>query len=1006
MTQRLLLVAFAVALLAVGGFFLLQSDPAPPVQPIDASRAQAEPETPTRDVAALEGVQASGRSEAVREIAAAPKAPAAPSGRLDPDHPWYGDLAGVTGRLVEEDGTPVPGLGVELIEADVSSLFKAVDSPLGLDSPVLDAAVSGPDGRFQLVGARLSAFHALTIGRGTGRATLRYVEQSLEHGQATDLGDIVLPAFATIVGTVVDEDGEPVAGARVRAAPIPRVALDVGILDVREGVSVFVRQDEDEEIERGLLIDVPDRAFRYLDLLPVPTTMSAADGTFRLEGVPPGSIAGGADMEGHVAAIFGQVDLEAGEEHDVGELELLFGREVTVRVADIGGDPVQGVEVLVGATLSVAPVAILQPAGVTDENGEAILEGIPETGKLVAGARRTSSDDWIPAEAVGLSETIEVTLPTSKPVMVTLKDQEGEPVSGAEFLLRATSEDADMFGMMVMTELVGGQEVKPTKSAEVEAGSYRLDGVTYGSWQVEARAPGYADAYGDLEHRSEGTALNLTMTRGSIFTVTAIEAGTGVPVEGAHITLLGPRGPMFDAYEASFTNASGSAQLGPLGDDWYKEMTEGASSWFRAVNVVAEHPRYGKEVIKLEEDDIASASATGDLSIVLEMPASCTIQGRVSWEGQDPQGLYMLALREDGFTDGNLSPVLSPPRTALSDNTGSFRYTGVAPGKYKLTVMERWLEGDPLAVIVAQEEPTVLEDRSIVVEVGEPNVVDIQLSASGEGPRGRFMGRITSQGSPIAGLEVEVKVKGDVLETVVTDGGGEFETAEYSVMDRCRVKISGEVPMPDGSLEDRTVFEESRRPVSGEPQRIDIDLSYQLVVVRAVDRNTGEPIENVTASLTKSNGRWWNRGSGDIEASGPDGLLEVILPEDGEYTLTLNNGAYATKRIKVSPDSIAGPAPHVTAEMGAAVACAGVVVLPQSREGDRVWIQVRPKGVSDRGNGNWINPDEEDMSFEVTGLGPGEYQAELFGGGSPRRVTFSLPNGGDENLVLDFAEVR
>ena len=126
----------------------------------------------------------------------------------DDSHPWAGKLAGVIGRLVEEDGTPVTDMRVELLEGDFSSLMKVEHAALRLESPDLDEDFTDAEGRFALDGARRGAYHVLNIGRGTGRATLRLIEQALEHGEQTDLGDIVLPAFGTLIGTVIDEDGD------------------------------------------------------------------------------------------------------------------------------------------------------------------------------------------------------------------------------------------------------------------------------------------------------------------------------------------------------------------------------------------------------------------------------------------------------------------------------------------------------------------------------------------------------------------------------------------------------------------------------------------------------------------------------------------------------------------------------------------------------------------------------------------------------------------------------
>jgi len=393
--------------------------------------------------------------------------------------------------------------------------------------------------------------------------------------------------------------------------------------------------------------------------------------------------------------------------------------------------------------------------------------------------------------------------------------------------------------------------------------------------------------------------------------------------------------------------------------------------------------------------------------VALEMPVACTVQGRVHWAGENPSAAYMLALRHKE-SDDPMVQMVEPPRTAISNLTGHFRFTGVAPGTYMLTVMERYFDGDPIALIVSQEEPTMIDDRQILVEVGEPNFVDVELSPSGEGPKGSFVGRITSNGGPLAGLEVEVEEGGEVIESTTTNGAGGFETQPYSVMERYRVRIAGQIPQPDGSLKQQEIFNERRRPRSGDPERIDIDLTYSAIVVRVVDARTGEPLAGVRANLYDSE-RQWRRSSvgGDIEPSSSDGLLNVVLPSDEEYRLRLERDGVATTDVTVTASMIKGSAPHVTFELQAAVPCSGTIVVANGNR-TRFWLnRIVSEGDADgEGESEFVgthSADEEDMTFEVKGLMPGRYRASLWTGpGGVRNVDFELGPNGDQNLVLDF----
>lgn len=904
------------------------------------------------------------------------------------DHPWAGMLAGITGRLVEETGEPVVGMRVELLEVDINNILKVEHSALGLEEPEVDEAITGEDGRFLLKGARRNAYHALNIGRGTGRATLRVVEQALEHGGLTDLGDIVLASYGTLTGTVIDEDGEPVAGARVRAAPVPEIVVQSGVLDLREG-SVLAGG---EEGDRKMAFDIPRRAFQLLERLPVPTTYTATDGTFRLEGIMPGTISGGADHVGLVGAPFGPIELAAGEEKDVGELELLFGREVTGQVTDGAGNPVAGVQVNVGALNPLFPAGLMQPAGVTDENGRYAAEGIPEEGPLMGIARRTRSESWTIAEAKGIGDVVDFVLATAVPITVRLRDEEGEPVRGGDVILQFQDPTGDAFGMMMAVAMLEGTDPEPARSREVEPGTYLVDGVTYGTWSVEARAKGYAPAYGEVVHSGEGTTLSLTMTRGNVIRVTVTDEATGEPVGLAHAMVLGPKGALVGSYGGGFSGPDGVAELGPLSSTFLEDIQAGRS-FLGGVFVAVEHPEYGTTYEDVGQE---MAFLDGALDVAVALPPSCTLSGRVHWAGENPQGLYMVVLRHDDERDPKLQ-MTSPPRTALTNHEGRFRFTGVAPGAYKATIMERWLEGDPISLIISQTEPVFLDDRSVEVAVDGANFLDVELSPEGAGPTGRFAGRITSGGVGVPDLEVEVRGLDEDL-NLRTNSVGEFETPEISVMKRVGIRISGPVPTDDGSMIDREIYDEWDRPEAGQVTRIDLDVTFQKLRLEIVDLRSGAPVSGATVRLVGTGRRSW-RGGQDI-VSNDRGIADLVLNGDEEErSLTVSKDGYGTVRMTATRRD-AGETMRV--EMQPAVPCRGTVVLPPGRTADNSYFRIDNGG--GRGDG-WMHAHEDDMSFEANNLLPGTYRAEMWGGASGMiQVEFELGPNGDENLVLDFTK--
>lgn len=982
MRSKAPLLLVAVVALAALAFFLTRGQSSEPlVDGLGGVSVADETPTPQEDVE-LAGVGAGSANVARAAVGAA----VAPVATLDEGaHPWAGKLAGVVGRLVEEDGTPVTEMRVELLEGDFSSLMKIEHSALQLESPDLDEDFTDDEGRFHLDGARRGAYHVLNIGRGTGRATLRVIEQALEHGELTDLGDIVMLAFGTIVGTVIDEDGEPVAGARVRAAPVPDIVMQSGILDLREG-SVVAGGEEDD---RKMAFDIPRRAFQLYERLPIPTTTTAADGSFRLEGVVPGMIAGGADKPEHVAATFGSVELGAGEEKDVGELELLFGRTITGQVTDGAGKPVAGVEVAAGALNPLFPAGLMQPAGVTDESGNYSLDGIPEEGALLGIARRTRSEAWLTADGKPGQDVVDFVLPTATPVLVKVRDQEGEPVPDAEIYLTGTSSDMDMFGGMMAMTMLEGSSGERAKATEIEIGDYLLKDVTYGEWAVEARAPGFAPAYGDVVHSGEGTSITLNATRGNYLRVTVTEAATGNPVPTGHAMLVAPKGPLFDSYAAAWTNAEGVCELGPLSATFLEDVNTGRS-FFGGVSVVVEHPEHGTTYVDVKKD---LAFIEGTLDVAVAMPPSCTVEGRVTWAGEAPAGLYMLVLRNADERNVKAQST-APPRTTLSNQEGRFKFTGVAPGEYKMLVMERWLEGDPISLMIEQKEPVMLEDRRFEVEPGDPTFVEFALSETGAGPTGRFAGRITADGAGVPDLKVRIRgLPGDDLE-IMTNSLGEFETPEISTMERVGIQIKGPVPMADGSLQDQEIYDDWDRVAADEVKRIDIDLSSQKVIIAVVDRNSGDPISDAKISLKRDGRRRW-RG-GQTATSNGKGIAEIILPKEGEQEMFVTHPDYGRLTMTVRPSD---NGETIRAELQPSVVCKGTVIAPEGGLGGRAFVRVKGQ----RGGEGWSQVDPEELTFSFSNMMPGKHRAEMWAGAQGLiEVEFELGSNGSEDIVLDF----
>lgn len=253
--------------------------------------------------------------------------------------------AAVSGVVVDAAGKPVGGARV--VASLASEPFPVVD-------PRRDGVVAKADGTFELpvLGAgtwRLTATHT-TYGPTTSTPL------SLDGAHPKTGVKLVLAAGGTVTGKVTDAGGAPVASANVRVV-------------VRGGV--FWRAQR--------------QAF------------SAADGTFRIEGLPRRAADVVAQGE-HGASAIVPADLEANAKQDVA-LKLDIAGEITGVVVDSAGAPLGDAQVVAEAEPSGKPADLTiwvvrgDQEAITDQAGGFVLSGLPPGGYRVRASRSGASID-------------------------------------------------------------------------------------------------------------------------------------------------------------------------------------------------------------------------------------------------------------------------------------------------------------------------------------------------------------------------------------------------------------------------------------------------------------------------------------------------------------------------------------------------------------------------------------------------------------------------------------
>ena len=899
--------------------------------------------------------------------------------------PLKGELAGLLGRVVETDGTPVPGIEVALLEFDMELLFTpdTPDPESDAASLELEKTVTDEEGRFLLAGARAPAFHGLGIDLGGPRATLRVLDAALTNGDRTDVGDVVLAPYRVLTGRIVGEDGRGIPGARVRVATFPEEVLVARPYEFRGETLVGITNLISAGDGRGV-IEPPPWVRAFVDQLPVPTTTSDEDGQFRLEGVPLARVIGGVDLPGYAGLPLGPLDMRGeGEEH-LGDLVLTRGRTVQGVVEDAEGEPIAGVEVYAGAELVAGFAALLQPCGASDAEGRFSLRGVPEEGRVVAVTRRAKNEPWV-GDVTSQHEGMLLSLETPITLTVRVQDEAGAPLSGAYVALTPSGKPGGgMMGFVEISRFLPRVREPETGFREVEAGRYVHSNLTPGTYDLAAHVAGRAVGREHAELWDEESEIVLTCPAGRTVVVSVVDQATGEPVPRARARILEATEAGFTRLDGANTDRDGRARLGPIGSSSGPGIDDESPHV-----LLVRHPRYADHSIALPEDQTRVAVA---------LHGGGTLAGRVHLGGALPTQLYMLTLEYRG-ADGVLE-IFNMPRFGLTDLEGAFRLDGLVAGEYRVELFERFLDEDPTGLMNEEFEPSNLFSETVTIEVGATTELVIDLTPTGRGPTARITGHVRVAGLGVAGADVSIDGNGS--QRLTTDSWGRFDSGEISVRDNVWISVQGDVPLPSGETRRMPIFRESVELEEGETRRVEIDLEPVKIPVLVVEEGTGEPVADAEAVATMSGANWFWRG-GDRPRFPTDvaGEAEVWVLSAGDYSVTVDAEGYATASRRVTAPE-GGVAEVTRFEVTRAVPCAGRVAVQGhlATEGGFSFVSVRKEDDSVHGSMRLTGPE---YAFELEGLTPGSYKAWLYVDGTEgEEQSFELGPDGNPHLVLDF----
>jgi len=438
----------------------------------------------------------------------------------------------------------------------------------------------------------------------------------------------------------------------------------------------------------------------------IATTTTAGDGSYSFSTIPAGEYVVRATLLTFQTAIAGVTVLDG--QNSVANLSLATNPgAISGQVLDSGT-----LLPIMGATVHAIENDTLIGSATTDGSGNYIINGLASGSYIVTAAASSYQTGTMGAAVLsGQTTTVNFSLVPSPGTIAgtVMSASSGMPISSA--LIQVSSGST-----VIYSALTNG------------SGNYTITGVSAGSYTVTAAASTYdTAAVGAIVASSMTTTVNFSLesSPGAI-SGTVTSAATGLPISGAlveanlgsivvgsaitdnsgHYSILGvaPGSYIVDAYAAT-----------------YQTATTGA---------------------------IVLADETTTVNFSLESSPG-TLSGIVTsaMGGSPIVGALVQVLFDDIVLD-----------TALTDSSGNYTITGLAPGSYTVTAAAATFEEATVGAIIASGETTT---ANFSLETSPGSISGTVISAVGS--------------TPISGALIEVTLNNAVIFSTLTDSSGDYE---------------------------------------------------------------------------------------------------------------------------------------------------------------------------------------------------------------------------------------
>lgn len=546
--------------------------------------------------------------------------------------------AAISGTVTSEDGKPIGGVKISL---NLSGNYGAYQRE----------AVSDDAGRYQIAGLAAGQYRISSVEPPEGSPWIRLAGWKMHYNVNVGEGktatqDFQLSRGARLRGRVLDDNGKPVAGARVSCHMDS--ATEVG------PKSMYPLPGQWYEAQAQT-----DAAGHYV-------LGALTQETYRITVAPPeNSVLAWATVCG--------INAMKAEDAEMQDIALVKGATILGSVVGADGKP------LAGADAEITGAASGSRKATCDEKGRFTIKGLP-TGTYKISVDAPEDSGLLEAQLEGVvairSFSVErrLDLPLGGTVNAIVKDPDGKPLSGAKIYLNYNPPDAKQYGSINL-----GSGVTD------EAGRISLRGLgippgrkTGGTWQMHVSPPPSAltlkGTSVDLPSIEPGKTVDAEakLSAGEAVITGVLKTPDGKPLAGCKMAVVRFNGRGVSTgtqYAAALTDADGKFAIGDVEPD----------NWALTV----EPPENSEFAPSIEP---ARNLAPGTTTVEVKALKGSSIFGKIMNSKGEPVVAALITAKNTGKDRVWIPSIRDGSHESVRTRSdGTFKLSGLRAGTYRIS---------------------------------------------------------------------------------------------------------------------------------------------------------------------------------------------------------------------------------------------------------------------------------------------------------------------------------